>query len=293
MSRPDLPALAIFAAIVDAGGFRAAARRLGLSVSALSQSLKQLEEGLGTRLLHRSTRSVAPTEAGTRLLQRLTPALGEIEQALAELHDHSAQPAGWLRLNVPRSAARLALAPILADFLAAYPAIRLDLHTEDGFVDIVAAGCDAGIRLREAIAGDMIAHAIGPRRLHLAVGGAPDYLARRGRPQHPADLANHACLGQRFADGRLFEWEFARGDTLWRHCPAGPLVTNDPAQLIIAAQHGVGLVMSFAQDIAAAGLEPVLEEWCPPFDGFQIYYSGRRHPPPPLRALVEFLRLRP
>lgn len=292
MSRPDLSALTIFAAIVEAGGFRAAARRLGLSVSALSQSLKQLEESLGTRLLHRSTRSLAPTEAGSRLLQRLTPALGEIEQALADIQDRSEKPAGWLRLNVPRSAARLALAPILAEFLASYPAIRLDLHTDDGFVDIVAAGCDAGIRLREAIGGDMIAHAIGPRHLHLAVGGSVAYLERQGRPDHPADLDRHACLAQRFGDGRLFEWEFSRGETQWRHSPAGPLVSNDPAVLIHAARQGVGLVMSFAEDIAAAGLEAVLVGWCPPFDGFQIYYSGRRHPPPPLRALLEFIRVR-
>ena len=198
----DLNHLEAFVAVAGAGGFREGARASGSSASGLSDAVRRLEARLGVRLLHRTTRSVVPTEAGRRLLERLAPALGEMEAALDVVNGYRDRPAGTLRLNVPVSAARLVLPGIVPGFLAAYPDIALEVMVEDGFVDVLAAGCDAGIRYDERLEGDMIAVPIGPRVQRFATAAAPAYLDRAGRPGHPRDLLGHACLRGRFASAR-------------------------------------------------------------------------------------------
>src|SRR6202789_470058 len=202
----DLGDLTAFAAVARAGGFRDAARATGGSASGLSEAVRRLEAKLGVRLLNRTTRSVAPTEAGMRLLERLEPALDEVEAALDVVNGFRARPAGTLRLNVPISAARLVLPRIVPPFLAAYPDIRLDVIAEESFVDMLAAGCDAGIRYGERLEQDMIAIPIGPRHQRFALGASPDYLDRRGRPDHPRQLLEHACLLGRFPSGAMTAW---------------------------------------------------------------------------------------
>src|SRR5579862_4951434 len=204
----DLNDLNAFVEVARARGFRDGARASGASASGLSEAVRRLETQLGVRLLHRTTRSVAPTEAGQRLLERLGPALNEVQAALDAVNGFRSRPAGTLRLNVPVSAVRLALPAVVPPFLAAYPEIRLEVIAEDGFVDVLAAGCDAGIRYDERLEKDMIAVPIGPRSQSFATGAAPSYLERHGRPKHPRDLLNHACLQSRFASGVVVPWEF-------------------------------------------------------------------------------------
>lgn len=286
--------LAVFVAVARAGGFRQAARGEGVSASSLSEALRRLEARLGVRLLHRSTRSVVPTEAGARLLHRLGPALGEVEAALDEINGFRDRPAGTLRLNVPVSAARL-----VPPFLAAYPDIRLEVVVDEGFVDVVAAGCDAGIRYEERLEQDMIALPIGPRRQRMATAAAPGYLARSGRPLHPRDLLQHACLRVRFASGAMPPWEFQRKSEVVTVDPAGPLVVRAGGGVdlaIDAALAGSGVIHLFEDwlqpHLASGALEPLLQPWWRPFTGPFLYYPGRRHVPAPLRAFVDFLRAR-
>src|SRR5437868_7531540 len=208
--KTDLGDLNAFVAVARAKGFRDGARLSGASASGLSEAIRRLETQLGVRLLNRSTRSVVPTEAGQRLLERLGPALDEVQAALDVVNGFRGRPAGTLRLNVPTSAARLALPAIVPPFLAAYPEIRLEVIAEDGFVDVLAAGCDAGIRYDERLEKDMIAVPIGPRVQRFATAASPAYLDRHGRPQHPRDLLTHACLLGRFASGAMTPWEFER-----------------------------------------------------------------------------------
>src|SRR6201994_4974370 len=203
MRGSEFAELKAFAAVVERASFARAADHLGLSASALSQTIRHLESRLGVRLLNRTTRSVAPTEAGTRLLDRLEPALHEVEAALDTVHDFRDRPAGTLRLNVPVSAARLVLPRIVPAFLAAYPEIKLEVIAEDSYVDVLAAGCDAGIRYDERLEQDMIAVPIGPRVQRFATAAAPKYLDRKGRPQHPHDLLRHDCLRGDGAGRRL------------------------------------------------------------------------------------------
>ena len=238
----QLADLAAFVSVARARGFREAARAGGISASSLSEALRRLEARLGVRLLHRCTRSVVPTEAGARLLDRLGPALVEVEAALDVVNGFRDRPAGTLRLNVPASAARLVLPALVPPFLAAYPDIRLDVVVEESFVDVLAAGCDAGIRYEERLAQDMIAVPIGPRRQRMATAAAPDYLAARGRPAHPRDLLKHACLRGRFASGAMPPWEFERKGEVVSVDPGGPL--------IVRVSGGVDL----AVDAALAGL---------------------------------------
>ncbi len=295
--RVGLADLEAFVAVARAGGFRDAARATGLSASGLSEAVRRLEERMGLRLLHRTTRSVTATEAGERLLGRLGPALGAVEEALDTVNGLRDRPAGVLRLNVPVSASRLVLPAIVPPFLAAFPEIRLEVVTEESFVDVLAAGCDAGIRYDERLAQDVIAVPIGPRVQRFAVGAAPAYLDRRGRPEHPRDLLSHACLRSRFASGAAADWEFERDGETVRLDPPGPLMVlagggSDLA--VAAAVAGTGIVSLFEDWLRpyfeAGTLEPVLEEWWPSFPGPFLYYSGRRLVPPPLRAFVDFVR---
>lgn len=297
----DLSDLNAFLAVARAHGFRDAARTSGASASALSEAVRRLEARLGVRLLHRTTRSVTPTEAGARLIDRLVPALSEVEAALEVVNGFRDRPAGMLRLNVPVSAARLVLPAILPGFLAAYPDIQMEIVAEDSFVDVLASGCDAGIRYDERLEQDMIAIPIGPRVQRYATAAAPAYLDRCGRPEHPRDLLAHACLRGRFTSGAMATpWEFERASDVVRIEPQGPLVVRVGAATdlaVDAAVAGVGVIQLFEDwlrpHLDSGALEPVLEDWWQPFSGPFLYYSGRRLVPPPLRAFLDFIKAPP
>lgn len=293
----DLADLNAFVAVARAGGFREGARVSGSSASGLSEAVRRLEAQLGVRLLNRTTRSIAPTDAGAGLLARLGPALNEVEAALDVVNGFRDRPAGTLRLNVPVSAARLVLPRIVPPFLAAYPDIRLEVITEESFVDVLAAGCDAGIRYDDRLEQDMIAVPIGPRVQRFAAAASSAYLARRGRPEHPRDLLAHACLAGRFASGAMPPWEFERDGELVRVDPTGPLIVRAGGGTdlaVDAAIAGTGIVFLFEDwlrpHLASGALEPVLEPWWQSFSGPFLYYPGRRLVPAPLRAFVDFVR---
>jgi DNA-binding transcriptional LysR family regulator len=295
----DLGDLNAFVAVARAKGFREGARASGASASGLSEAIRRLETQLGVRLLHRTTRSVVPTEAGERLLARLGPALTEVEAALDIVNHFRDRPAGTLKLNVPVSAARLVLPSIVPAFLDAYPEIRLEVIAEESFVDILAAGCDAGIRYEERLEQDMIAVPIGPRLQRFATAAAPAYLDRRGRPAHPRELLDHACLRGRFASGSMPLWEFERDGEIVRLDPPGPLLVQigGGADLLVdAALAGTGIVHLFEAWLRpyfeSGALEPVLEPWWRPFSGPYLYYPGRRLVPAPLRAFIDFIKRR-
>ena len=295
--KADLGDLNAFVAVARAGGFRDAARATGGSPSGLSDAVRRLETQVGVRLFNRTTRSVVPTEAGRMLLERLGPALTEMASALDAVNGFRDRPAGSLRLNVPVGVARLVLPRIVAPFLAAYPEIRLEIAAEDNFVDVLASGCDAGIRYDERLEQDMIAVPIGPRMQRVATAASPAYLDRRGRPKHPRDLLGHACVRGRFSSGAMSIWEFERAKEVVRVDPTGPLVVQNGVATdlsIAAAIDGVGVVHVFEDwlrpHLDSGALEPVLEEWWQPFSGPFLYYPGRRLLPGPLRAFVDFIK---
>jgi DNA-binding transcriptional LysR family regulator len=293
----DLADLNAFVAVARAGGFRDAARISRSSASALSEAVRRLEAQLGVRLLNRTTRSVRPTEAGERLLERLRPALTEVEAALDVVNGFRNTPAGTLKLNVPISAARLVLPQIVPAFLAAYPEIRLEVIADDSFVDVLAEGCDAGIRYDERLEQDMIAVPIGPRVQRFATAAAPAYLDRRGRPEHPRDLLGHACLRGRFASGTMTPWEFERDGQIVRVEPDGPLLVRIGAAADLAVEAaiaGTGVIYMFEDwlrsYLSSGALEPILEPWWQSFSGPFLYYPGRRLVPAPLRAFIDFVK---
>jgi len=293
----DLGDLNAFLAVARAGGFRDGARASGTSASGLSEAVRRLESQLGVRLLHRTTRSVVPTEAGARLLERLSPALTEVEAALDVVNGFRDTPAGTLRLNVPIVAARLVLPGIVPGFLAAYPEVRLEVIVEDSFVDVLAVGCDAGIRYDERLEQDMIAVPIGPRVQRFATAAAPAYLDRRGRPEHPRDLLRHACLRGRFASGTMAPWEFERDGEVVRIDAEGPLLVRVGAAtdlVVSAAIAGTGIINLFEDwlrpHFESGALEPVLQSWWQSFAGPFLYYPGRRLVPAPLRAFIDFIK---
>ena len=293
----ELNDLHAFAAVARSGGFRDAARELNKSPSGLSDAVRRLETAMGVRLLNRTTRSVLPTEAGRDLLSRLSPALQEIELAVDVVNAHRERPMGTLRLNVPVSATRTVLPAILPQFLAAYPEIKVEIVAEESFVDILATGCDAGIRYEERLAQDMIAVPIGPRVQRFVVAGSPAYLAEHGRPRHPKDLLNHACIRHRFASGVMHAWEFERDGEIVKISPTARVIANNIDLEIAAALQGLGLIATFEgfleRELKSGALEPVLEDWLQPFSGPFLYYPSRRHMPAPLRAFVDFIKRRP
>lgn len=289
--------LAAFAAVARAGGFRDAARARGVSASSLSTAVRRLETKLGLRLLNRTTRSVAPTEAGQRLLETITPLFAEMKAALDVLNGYRDRPAGVLRLNVPANVARSVLPPILTPFAQAYPEIRVEVMVEDGFVDVLQVGCDAGIRYDERLDQDMIALPIGPRTQRFATAASPAYLAARGVPVHPRDLLAHACLRVRFAGGAMAIWEYHRDGETLRIDPPGQVVVKPAASFDLTmemALRGAGVVALFEDMLAphfeSGALVPLLTDWWPEFSGPFLYYPGRRHVPAPLRAFVDFLK---
>jgi DNA-binding transcriptional LysR family regulator len=296
----DIQDLLAFVAVVNAGGFREGGRASGRSASSLSDAIRRIEARLGVRLLNRTTRSVAPTEAGARLMERIVPALGEVESALDVVNDFRDRPSGTLKLNVPVSAARLVLPSIITPFLQTYPDIRLEVVAEESFVDMLAAGCDAGIRYDERLEQDMIAVPIGPRFQRFATAASPAYLEARGRPEHPRDLLEHACLRGKFPSGAMPLWEYERGDETVRVDPTGPLIVRVGGAVDLAVQaaiDGLGIVYLFEDWLRpyldSGALEPVLEPWWQTFTGPFLYYPGRSYLPSPLRAFVDFIKAAP
>lgn len=289
--------LAAFVSVARAGGFRDAARISGVSASSLSIAVRRLESKLGMRLLNRTTRSVAPTEAGLRLIEKLTPLFSEMEAALDVLNRFRDKPSGTLKLNVPSSAARIVLPTVIPRFLKAYPDIRVEVVVEDGFVDVLAIGCDAGIRYDERLEQDMIAIPIGPRVQRFATAAAPDYLDTHGRPEHPRELLAHACLRGQFAGGATPTWYFEQNGEVLQLNPSGPLLVRPGAAIDLAistAVAGVGVIHLFEDmlrpHLDSGALEPILEPWWQRFSGPFLYYPGRRHLPAPLRVFVDFLK---
>ncbi len=294
MNRGHLSQLAVLAAVARNGGFRDAAKELGIAPSAVSHAVSALETGLGVRLLARSTRSVAPTQAGAELLERLRPALLEIDLALEAAVASRDVPAGNLRLTVPRTAAHTVLAPKLGAFAAAFPEIVLEIVIEDRFSDVVEGGFDAGIRLGESLQRDMIAVRIGPSMRGAAVA-APGYFETRPRPERPQDLSAHRCIRFRFSSGVIYRWEFEKAGVVVEPPVEGPLILGEDHLIAQAAIDGAGIAFVFedyVRDALADGrLVRVLEDWCPPFDGFHLYYPSRRQMRPALRAFIDFFRV--
>jgi DNA-binding transcriptional LysR family regulator len=292
----DYAELRAFAAIAEHGSFVRAAAHLGLSPSALSQTIRSLEERLGVRLLNRTTRSVAPSEAGQRLLARLQPAMAVLDAAVADLRSQRDTPAGLLRINSSRIAAIQHIAPLLGPFHALYPDIVVDLVADDRLVDIVAGRFDAGVRLGEMVEKDMVSVRLGGE-IEMMVVAAPSYLQRHRAPADPRELRDHRCINFRWpTDGSLYHWEFERGAEKLEAAVEGPLIVSDPEVAQRAALDGVGLAYLFdchaREHIAAGRLVRLLPQWTPAFPGFYLYYPSRRQMPAPLRAFVAFLRER-
>lgn len=295
MTNLPLADLEAFAAVAESRSFRGAAALRAVSASALSEAVRRLEARLDSRLLNRTTRSVTPTEAGQRLLERIVPMLGEISGALDQVRSSEDNPAGRLRLNVPTIVARHILPEIAVPFLAAHPGITLEIEGRDTFIDVFAEGFDAGIRYDESLELDMIAVPIGPRRQSFAVAASPAYLAAHGLPRHPRDLLKHACIRHRFESGRLNSWEFERaGETIRINPAGGPLIANLQEMETAAAVAGLGFIATFRDVLepflANGRLVEVLAEWQQPFSGPYLYYPSRRHMPAPLRAFVDWIK---
>jgi DNA-binding transcriptional LysR family regulator len=296
MLRENLNDVLAFLAVARERSFTRAAAKLGVSQSALSHTIRGLEARLGLRLLARTTRSVAPTEAGERLLRALGPRFDEIEADLAELSELRDKPAGTIRITSGEHAAEAILWPALAELLPRYPDIKVELNIDYGLTDIVAERYDAGVRLGEQVAKDMIAVRIGPD-FRMAVVGAPSYFARRPKPKNPQDLTAHDCINIRLPTyGSIYAWEFEKRGRALKVRVEGQLVFNNIALRVNAALAGLGLAYlteDLVQEHVAEGrLVRVLGDWCPPFSGYHLYYPSRRQAAPAFALLVEALRYR-
>ena len=294
MDRDTWSDLAVLAAIIEAGGFSRAAPLIGVSPSALSHRIKGLENRLGVRLLNRTTRSVAPTEAGERLLSRLRPAMAEIDQAVAELDHDRGRPSGRVRVTAHRSAAFELVLPRLRQFSLDYPEITVELVIDDSFVDIVAAGFDAGLRRAPSLEQDMVSIRLDDGDA-LDIVAAPAYLASHRRPERPQDLLAHNCINYRYPSAQsLHRWTFERdGQTVTLDAP-GTFVTNDIDMHLACAREGLGLAVALhrfaAPHIASGALVPVLEEWQSRVPPNHLYYAGKRNQPPALRAFIDAMK---
>lgn len=296
MPRSERNDLDAFLAVARERSFTRAAAKLGISQSALSQTLRGLEARLGLRLLTRTTRSVAPTEAGERLLRTLGPAFDGIDATLAELSEYREKPSGTLRITASEHPVETILMPALERLLPEYPDIKFEVDVDHTLTDLAAGRYDAGIRFGEQVAKDMIAVRIGPD-MRMAVVGAPSYFARRSRPKVPQDLTEHACITIRLpTHGSLYAWELQKGKHELRVHVEGPLVFNHAPMLVKSALAGLGLTCVFedqvAEHIEAGRLVRVLADWCPPFPGYHLYYPSRRQLTPAFALLVEALRYR-
>ncbi len=282
--------------VAEKRSFTAAAAALRVTPSAVSQAIGALEERLRIRLVQRTTRSVSLTEAGARFVAELRPAMESVHGAFAVLDDARGRPSGTLRLNVPRLALGPVIKPMLGRFLAAHPEVRIDVTLDDGLSDIVAEGCDAGIRLGERLDRDMVAVPI-TGSLRMAVVGAPAYFDVHPKPRHPRELAAHDCINYRHVTGRhIARWEFEVEGRELTVAVDGRVVTNDNEVMVLAALDGLGLAYvmehSVAEHLAAKRLVRVLTRYCPSFPGLYLYYPNRKNLAPKLRALVDFLRVR-
>ena len=295
MVRDELSVMSAFLAVADERSFTKAAKRLGVTQSALSHAIRGLEEQVGVRLLARTTRSVAPTEAGEQLLAELRPALTGIRGALERIGGLRDTPRGRLRLLVPRLAAMTVLGPKLAQFARNYPDVVLDVSTDEARLDLVAGGFDAGVQYGEFIEQDMVAVRVAPHH-RPAIVGAPAYFADHPKPHSPHDLLQHRCVNYRHGSGEIYRWELDKGEQSLVVAVNGPLITNDVGLLTRAAIDGVGVAFmseeQAAPHLASGALIRVLEDWCPPFPGFFLYYPSRRQQPAALSALVDTLWLR-
>ena len=296
MSRAGLTELTAFTAIASLRSFRRAADELALSPSTMSHIMRSLEQRMGVRLLHRTTRSVAPTEAGERLLARLRPALQDLHRALEEVDDFRERPMGRLRINATEHAIRVLLREVVPAFRKRFPAVDLDLVSEGKLVDIVKEGFDAGVRLRATVPQDMVAVSFGGEARCLVVG-APKYFAKRERPKTPDDLRAHECIRLRFPSGKVYHWEFERRRQEISVDVPGALTLDHEGLTIEAVIDGLGLAYVFEHSVRAAlkagRLVAVLEDWCPTFPGMALYYPGNRYMPPPLRAFIDTLKASP
>jgi DNA-binding transcriptional LysR family regulator len=293
MSDMDLRDLDAFVAVARTRNFRRAAVEQGVSVSSLSQRLRALEEELGVRLMNRTTRSVGLTEAGEFLLTRIGPAMSDVGEALNQVRGLGGVPSGRLRINAPPPVIDLVLAPLVAPFLQAYPRIDLEIVGDSSFVDIVAAGFDAGVRYGEHLAQDMIAVSLGPPQRYVVVA-SPQYIALHGRPKHPKDLLNHSAIRNRFDSGVMPDWEFEKAGRVVKVSPPGKLIVSYPELARRAALDGVGFWPTFEgyvhEEIRTGTLVSVLDDWSAPFPGPFLYHASRRHTPPALSAFIAFVR---
>jgi len=296
MDREDWGSLAAFAVVAEERSFTRAAARLGVSPSALSHTLRRLEEKLAVQLLARSTRSVSTTQAGERLLARLNPAINEISSAVEQLGEMSGHPSGHIRISAPGEAARRVIAPMLPKFVETYPDIIVEVLIEQAFTNIVERRLDAGIRLGESLEKDVVAVPVsGP--LRMAAIASPAYVRRHGVPKTPRDLRSHRCINLRLPSaGTIYKWEFERGAEKMDIAVDGPLIFDAGGMVVDAALAGVGLgfvLEDRALDHFKSGaLVRVLADWCPPFPGFYLYYPGRRQVSPALTAFVDAIRVR-
>src|SRR5205807_3614950 len=296
MQRGNLDDLLAFVAVARERSFTNAAAKMGVSQSALSHTIRQLEERLGVRLLTRTTRSVSPTEAGERLLRNIGPRFEEIEAEVAAITELRHKPAGTIRITATEYAADAILLPKLAKLMREYPDIKVEIMIDYGLTDIVAERFDAGVRSGEQVAKDMIAVRIGPD-MRMAVVGAPSYFETRPEPQQPHDLVNHNCITLRLpTHGGLYAWEFEKDGRELRVSVDGQLTYNTAAQMLNASLSGLGLAYvpeGWAQPhLAKCRLKRVLEDWCLPYSGYHLYYPSRRQPTPAFALLVDALRHR-
>ena len=287
--------LTLFLAVCEQGSFTGTGRKIGLSQSAVSHAIRRLETRLGLRLLARTTRSVAPTEVGRQLIEILQPALENIDERLAELRQRSERLVGTIRITATDHAAETLLWPALDELAASFPDIAVELSVEGRLVDIVEGRFDAGVRLGEEVSRDMVAIRIGPD-IRMAAVATPDYLARRGTPQSPRDLAQHACINMRFESGDIYAWEFEKEGREIRSKVGGQWMINSSSLITrtVLAGRGISFQLEDAVRpmITDGRLVRLLEDWCPPFSGYHLYYPSRRHVSPAFRLLIEILRFR-
>jgi DNA-binding transcriptional LysR family regulator len=294
MKKTDLSGLMAFVAIAQERSFRRAAARLGVTPPTLSHTMRELEAQVGIRLLNRTTRNVAPTEAGEHLLAQLVPAFTDIDTALESLNTFREQPQGLVRINAPRTAIELALVPHLGRLARDYPGITLEIVAQEGFANIVEQGFDAGIRLGEDLHNDMRAVRVTPD-LRLAIVATPEYFQRHGKPNHPEDLLNHRCIGWRkIASGELYKWKFQKGDQVLSVSVNSPLILDDARLMLQAALAHAGIAFAIEEEVsghlAAGRLERVMADWCAPFPGFYLYYPNRRNHPVALTTVINIMR---